>query len=72
MKKDGSTIFISRSKDYDDLWQDALRKLKKLLWLNENFAKSNLLYLACTDRCIDRLKIAPQEIERLFYFCAEK
>jgi hypothetical protein len=29
MKKDGSTIFISVSKDYDHLWQDALKLLKK-------------------------------------------
>ncbi len=29
MKKDGSTIFISKSEDYDHLWQDALRELKK-------------------------------------------
>jgi hypothetical protein len=30
MKKDGSTIFISRSADYDSLWSDALRDLKDM------------------------------------------
>ena len=29
LKKDGSTIFISKSKDYDFLWQDALSALKE-------------------------------------------
>ena len=29
MKKNGSTIFISKSKDYDNLWFDALKTLKK-------------------------------------------
>jgi len=29
MKKDGSTIFISKSKSYDSLWSDALNKLKE-------------------------------------------
>lgn len=29
MKKDGSTIFISRSTDYDALWEDALKELQK-------------------------------------------
>ena len=29
MKKDGQTIFISESKDYQKLWQDAFRTLKK-------------------------------------------
>lgn len=29
MKKDGSTIFISRSENYDDLWHDALDALQK-------------------------------------------
>ena len=29
IKKDGSTIFISRSNDYGHLWQDALKILKK-------------------------------------------
>ncbi len=29
MKKEGSTVFISRSKDYNNLWQDALKSLKK-------------------------------------------
>jgi len=29
MKKDGSTVFISKSEDYDNLWQDALKILKK-------------------------------------------
>jgi len=28
MKKNGSTVFISESKDYDTLWQDALEALK--------------------------------------------
>ena len=28
LKKDGSTIFISKSKDYDNLWADALVQLK--------------------------------------------
>lgn len=28
MKKDGSTEFISRSTNYDTLWEDALRALK--------------------------------------------
>ncbi|MBI4151703.1 hypothetical protein HY496_01925 [Candidatus Woesearchaeota archaeon] len=28
MKKDGSTIFISKSNDYDHLWQDALKVLQ--------------------------------------------
>jgi hypothetical protein len=29
MKKDGSTVFISKSKDYGSLWQDALSELEK-------------------------------------------
>lgn len=29
MKKDGSTMFISESQDYHDLWGDALQELKK-------------------------------------------
>ena len=29
MKKDSSTIFISKSKNYDDLWLDALNALRK-------------------------------------------
>ncbi len=29
MKTDGSTKLISKSKDYDHLWEDALKKLKK-------------------------------------------
>lgn len=29
MKKDGTTVFISQSKDYDSLWEDALNALKK-------------------------------------------
>ncbi len=29
MKKDGSTEFISKSVDYDNLWGDALRALKE-------------------------------------------
>lgn len=29
MKKDGSTIFISKSQDYDFLWEDALTALKE-------------------------------------------
>lgn len=29
MKKDGSTIFISKSTDYDHLWEDSLNALKK-------------------------------------------
>jgi len=29
MKKDGSTIFISKSKNYNSLWSDALKTLKK-------------------------------------------
>jgi len=29
MKKDGSTVLISESQDYDKLWQDALQALKK-------------------------------------------
>ena len=29
MNKDGSTIFISRSTDYDALWEDALCALNK-------------------------------------------
>ena len=28
MKKDGSTLFISRSKDYGHLWKEALKNLK--------------------------------------------
>ena len=28
LKKDGSTIFISKSSDYDFLWHDALNKLQ--------------------------------------------
>lgn len=31
IKKDGSTIFISKSADYDHLWEDALRALKENL-----------------------------------------
>ncbi|MEK7514810.1 MAG: hypothetical protein AAB608_00300 [Patescibacteria group bacterium] len=30
MKKDGSRIFISRSKDYDQLWADALGALMRV------------------------------------------
>ena len=30
MCKDGSTIFISKSADYDHLWEDALRALQTL------------------------------------------
>lgn len=29
MKKDGSTIFLSKSIDYDNLWQDILEVLSK-------------------------------------------
>ncbi len=29
MKKDGSTIFISKSQDYDHLWEDALTALRQ-------------------------------------------
>tara|TARA_Y100000034_G_C6663899_1_gene291183 strand:- start:271 stop:462 length:192 start_codon:yes stop_codon:yes gene_type:complete len=29
MKKDGSTVFISESKDYNQLWEDALKALNK-------------------------------------------
>lgn len=29
MKNDGSTIFISKSKDYDSLWRDALNELRR-------------------------------------------
>ncbi|MBS3168920.1 hypothetical protein J4210_00405 [Candidatus Woesearchaeota archaeon] len=29
MKKNGSTTFVSESMTYDQLWQDALRALKK-------------------------------------------
>ena len=29
MKKDGSTIFISKSKNYDNLWTNALNKLRE-------------------------------------------
>ncbi len=29
MKKDGSTIFISKSNDYDHLWEDALDALRE-------------------------------------------
>lgn len=29
MKKDGSTISISKSENYDHLWEDALAALKK-------------------------------------------
>jgi hypothetical protein len=29
MKVDGSTRFISKSKDYDNLWEDALKALKE-------------------------------------------
>ena len=29
MKKNSSTVFISESKNYDKLWQDALLALKK-------------------------------------------
>lgn len=28
MKKDGSTLFVSRSGNYDDIWRDALAALK--------------------------------------------
>lgn len=35
MKKDGSTIFVSSSKDYDELWQDALSALKEIIKKNE-------------------------------------
>ena len=31
MKKDGSTLFISKSEDYDLLWGDALAALKAKL-----------------------------------------
>ena len=31
MKKDGSTEFVSRSVDYDNLWVDALAALRKKL-----------------------------------------
>ncbi|MBI3633743.1 MAG: hypothetical protein HY226_05650 [Candidatus Vogelbacteria bacterium] len=31
MKKDGSTIFISKSVDYDQLWGDSLQALKNLV-----------------------------------------
>ena len=30
MKKGGSTVLISKSKDYDSLWSDALDALKKM------------------------------------------
>lgn len=30
MKKDGSTVFISESKDYESLWTDTLKALKNL------------------------------------------
>ncbi len=30
MKKDGSTIFISKSENYDSLWRDALNALEKI------------------------------------------
>ena len=30
MKEDGSTIFLSKSKTYDTLWEDALKRVKKL------------------------------------------
>ena len=29
MKKEGSTVFISKSKDYNNIWKDALIVLKK-------------------------------------------
>lgn len=29
MKKDGTTEFISKSTDYDALWEDALQRLKE-------------------------------------------
>ena len=29
MKKDGTTIFISKSEEYDDLWGDAQQALKQ-------------------------------------------
>ncbi len=29
MKKDGSTIPISKSEDYDNLWEDSLKALKE-------------------------------------------
>ena len=35
MKKDGSTEFISKSNDYNNLWQDAVKALKV------RFAKHN-------------------------------
>ena len=28
MKKDGTTLFVSRSEDYESLWKDALNILK--------------------------------------------
>ena len=30
MKKDGSTVFISKSKSYQTLWQDALKAVMSL------------------------------------------
>lgn len=36
MKKDGSTILISKSEDYDHLWEDALTALKeKFPWTSQ-------------------------------------
>ncbi|MBI3632878.1 MAG: hypothetical protein HY226_01145 [Candidatus Vogelbacteria bacterium] len=31
MKRDGSTVFISKSVDYDHLWGDSLQALKNLV-----------------------------------------
>ena len=31
MKKDGLTVFISKSSDYDHLWGDSLQALKNLV-----------------------------------------
>ena len=36
MKKDGSTVFISESKEYEKLWQEALQALKKNLTLQSS------------------------------------
>ncbi len=30
MKTDGTTVLISKSKDYDTLWDDALKALEKM------------------------------------------
>ena len=44
MKTDGSTEFISESKDYDNLWFDALKSLEKRF--KKEFISQELLQLS--------------------------